>query len=52
MTSITPSISPTPDDYEDTCDTPDLSVADTATCTVTINNDSAGTFTLNATAVL
>jgi hypothetical protein len=49
--AITPSISPTPDEYADTCATPTETGTDTDvwTCTVTINHGSAETFTLNAT---
>lgn len=47
--SITPSVSPTPDSMSDTCDSPVVS-GNSATCTVTINNDNAGVFTANASA--
>ena len=47
--AITTSVSPAPDSQSDTCATP-VTTADTATCTLTINNDTAGTFVANATA--
>jgi len=50
--AITPSISPTPDvTNTNTCGTPVIS-GNTATCTYTINSDTAGVFTLNASAVM
>lgn len=49
---ITPSISPTPDEYAHTCVDPGPvetgTDTDVYTCTVTINHDSAEEFTLNA----
>src|SRR5207237_406713 len=50
FTSITPSVSPTPDlASSSTCATPHVS-GNTATCTITINSSTAGVFTANATA--
>jgi len=49
--SITPSVTPTPDSMSTTCGSPTV-VANVATCTVTINNSTAGVFTATATAVL
>jgi len=51
LTSILPTVSPAPTTLSTSCGTPVLSNGgNTATCTVTINSDSAGTYTANATA--
>ncbi len=47
--SITPSVTPTPDALEDTCDEPTV-VDEVASCTLTINHNSAGVFTAHVTA--
>jgi hypothetical protein len=47
LTSITPHVSPAPDSISDTCATPTLN-GNTATCTVTITNNTAGVFTATA----
>lgn len=47
--SIVPTVTPAPDSMSDTCDTPNV-VNQVATCTVTINNDTTGVFTAQATA--
>src|SRR3989441_471855 len=49
FTSITPSVSPAPDSQSTTCAAPTV-VSNTATCTLTITNNSAGSFTANASA--
>ena len=51
FTSITPSVSPSPDSQSTTCGTPTVN-GNTATCTFTINSSSVGSFTANATAVV
>ena len=45
--AITWSVSPTPSSLSSNCDKPTVS-GNTATCTITINSSSAGTFTANA----
>ncbi len=45
---ITPSVTPTPDALSTTCGSPQVS-GNVATCTVTINDDSPGVITANAT---
>jgi hypothetical protein len=51
LTSITPSLSPTPDlENVSTCATPTVN-GNTASCTVTIKSSTPGVFTLNATSV-
>ena len=47
--SITPSVTPAPTSSSDTCDTPQI-IGNTATCTLTIDSDSAANFTAGATA--
>ena len=49
--SITPGVSPTPGTFTSTCASPTVN-GNVATCTVTINNSTAGTFTVNAAAQL
>jgi uncharacterized repeat protein (TIGR01451 family) len=49
--AITPSVSPAPTSESDTCANPLVS-GNTATCTMTINSNSPGTFTANATAAV
>ncbi|TMB95531.1 MAG: hypothetical protein E6J42_10390 [Chloroflexi bacterium] len=50
--AITPSVSPAPGSISDTCATPTISVDGlTATCTITINNNTPGVFEADASAV-
>jgi len=51
FTSITTNVTPTPGSMTSTCGSPTIN-GDVATCTVTINNSTAGVFTANATAVV
>ncbi len=52
FSSITPAVTPTPDlQNTNTCGSPTVN-GDVATCTVTVDNSTAGTFTVNATAVV
>jgi hypothetical protein len=50
LTSITPHVSPAPDSISDTCANPVVN-GNTATCTLTINNNTAAFFTATADAV-
>jgi len=49
--SITPHVTPTPDSMSTTCGSPNIN-GEVATCTVTIDSNSAGVFTATATAVV
>ena len=49
--SITPSVTPTPGTMVSTCGTPNI-IGLVATCTVTVDNNTAGVFTVNANAVV
>ena len=52
FTSITPSVSGTPTSTTNTCNSPTSVSANVETCTITISNSTAGTFTIGATGIV